>query len=454
MNSGDAINVCIPTRNRPVLLERAVDSLISDITCFSGDVRILVVDQSDADNAFLNTEILHSRSDKCSEIFYLGCKERESIIRNFSWGEKIFLDTLLPEKNDCYGFSRNWISLFFAGQRYCSYDDDVLIRSAKAILPSGGERSIEGFTPWGLLAYSSETNLMDNISLPGNSATLALHSSLDGSADTEKPIAFSSCGVAGHSGLSTHALCSKIGCLESRKRMFGSDRSFRRTIESSWVVRQAPVNTYTSMNGFIATAYCALNRISMIPFIPYGRGEDRIYSSLLQHLGLSEKRLELAQSVFHLPTHGRVPSKTIDVTSTASLILSFLLTINAAGTNLGPFFKEAEYRLVSPDWKADFLSCFSKYCTHQVEQLMLISLLDDLCGAAFRAVARAIEEFKATATMCLRADIPWSLENRIIYCRDILLDWLSGATSWDAMWNQALLNRSHFLDLCQIRPRN
>jgi hypothetical protein len=446
------IRVCIPTRNRPHLLRRAIESLERDIRLAGIRCLLLVVDQSDPAIQNTNRSYLGKLSSEWfPNVWHLGNRERKVIYSVSALYEPMQLTTedARAAQELCYGENRNWPCLFFAGRPFISFDDDVVLRSARPKVTNRENRlGVAGGAPCALLAFDSEQDLHAAVEWIDSSAVDTLHKALC-STEPESQPQFVSCGVVGHSGLGTHALLAEVGCGVAREHLFASDRSFHRALRSTWVVRQSLSKTVTTMHGFMGTVFGTRNDRALVPFMPFGRGEDKIYATTIRHLRMHDTRLELPHSVLHLPDHGRIPHCEVDVISSSSLTLAFIIGI--APTDLLSFVRAARERLQSPEWQDIFIEMLGSYAQLQKTYCESVGSQPDLCRAAYRSVARTMLAWRALANACASRRIGGDVVIGLMQSRDTILQWCSIAEVWNDLWAEANFDKHGLSELCSAR---
>lgn len=436
----DVLRIAIATRNRPQLLSRLVDSVVADVAISDCCIELLVADQSDSNAEARNAACLQAAAARVNgQVFHLGHRARTAVLET---APAIASRLGLCRPGHQYGNNRNWISLFFAGDPYASFDDDTVLAHVRPrTLLDADDRNAES-VPWSFYAYSSRADLMSALDgAPGHASVVA--DMLDALQHVEVPCteAFALPGVAGHSGLGTHALLADTGCEATLRRLLASDQAFVTALDSTNVVRQATRRRVYLIASLVATAFAVRNREGTFPYLQWGRGEDHVFCRMLRACGQPPLAVSLDFSVFHFPGHGRGPARTIEVTGIASIATAFL---DMFGDCESPQHLAAIMERVvgGPDSQSALQRMVQAHAQRQMNYCADIATRASACPAAFAAIERILLQWQALAVLCRHGDPTGGLDRDLHKAAEAIADLASLTNSWPLLWSWFLGNRA------------
>lgn len=407
----------IPTRNRASLLRRAVNSVIVNADTYSRRLRLLICDQSRESEAKTNIAMLSGLAAAHPQhgFHYLGSAER---IRALG-----VLDTMgiarpdlarfaldpAPRSSDAFGANRNWALILTAGHHVISIDDDVICTPVRlATPPPDGISAPMGAPPWSLLGFDSRQHLAAAVTDVPIDALSAYCRDLgrrvpspfgnpgdEGRVAEELKIVLTSSGVAGHSGLNSHAMMPALPCPVSRRAMFSSDRRFGATMRSGHTLRQCLAEQISTQAGFLATAYGMDNTEPLIPFFPFGRGEDQVFAKTLSSCGVNAAIKHLPFALWHEPTHGRLPADDVAVISSSMVMCALIDNVmSRAGDDIRHSAQALGCALeqltlgTHADWEAQITDAIASFARKQLLFCASAAGADDLPSFAFATLDR------------------------------------------------------------------
>ena len=306
-------SVCVPTRNRPAMLLRCLESYLQCGRNFSRRLDVVVADSSD-DRAVCagNVEALAALAKRFGvDVLYLGADEKRDFARRLvAQGVEpgaVDFAVLNPEgcPNDT-GTQRNALLLATVDQCTVQVDDDTVCRVMPWLAPRTGVRFTSNFNP------TEYVFLDENETIPADRFEgldfFALHEMLlarsageliarHGLATQgfEQPtarlfqriegggarVALTQLGVAGDSGMASSTYFLNLDG-ELRENLTRSERVYRSALSVHRLIRAAR-QLSVSDDAFCMGLNLGLdNRRLLPPFMPVQRREDDIFSALLR----------------------------------------------------------------------------------------------------------------------------------------------------------------------------
>lgn len=450
----EALRIAVPTRNRPQLLSRVVDSILEDVGRSGRPVELLIADQSDPPVERRNAACLRRAAKRLNgDIYHLGSRARQATAEigppetaRLSGG---------PSREDRHGENRNWISLFFAGRPYASFDDDVVVSgvASSELRGADGPRP-DSPIPWSFLAYPSHADMRSAVdALPVHrSVTAEIVDGLrrGGSGPGE---AFVVPGVAGHSGLASHVLLSDTSCRLSARRLLASDQAFAGAMRATSVVRQAARHRVDAMKGLVATAFAVGNRAPTVPFMPWGRGEDHVLCKALRTGGTAPLVISPDLSVLHLPQHARSPAGTVDGAGVASIATAAMDLVGDCGSAdrlVAELLRIAQGRDRGSSLKAALLAHAERqmqYCAHVAQAAAG-------CATAFAAAEVVMLQWQALAQQCRAARASDTLAARLDEAAEPIRRMALLGTAWPRLWTWFETNRASIRNASRVPGRS
>lgn len=436
----EALRIAIPTRNRPYLLRRAVTSVLKDVSKSDRPVELLIADQSDLSVEGRNAKWLAGAAKSLrGEIFHL-----DSRARKFLEGLGPLEIAQLsgdPLRLDRYGENRNWISLFFAGCPYVSFDDDVIVNGGIARELRGAKGcQVDSQIPWSFLAYTSRADLSSEMDPISSRRCVALEM-LDGlSLGLNGSEVFAVPGVAGHSGLASHVLLADISCDLSSRRMLASTRTFSSLVASTSVVRQATHLRVDALKSLVATAYATKNQAHTVPFLPSGRGEDHVFAKALRASGKSSLMVSLDFSVFHLPQHERCPARVVDVTGIASIVTAAIESIGNCDSS-DHLFAELLGVVRHKEHTAIVQAALCEHAERQMHYCAAVAQAVSQCSGAFAAIETLILSWQALAQKCRSSELGDDLVSRLHEAIKSICQFAQLGEAWQQLWKWFVANQ-------------
>jgi hypothetical protein len=306
-------SLCVPTRNRPAMLARCLESYIECAKVHSRQIRFVIADSSDdASMCRSNVELLTALKKKYAvEIEYLGAGEKRALAQQLAARgvARDPLDFALLNPESCpidVGANRNALLLDTVGECTVQVDDDTICRVTPWSAAIEGVRFTSKIDP-------TEFVFMDEgESIPAERFErhdfFALHESLLGASAAElierhgvdaetfdRPtarffrrtergsakIGLTALGVAGDSGMGTSSGLVQFDSA-SRPNLIRSERVYRNALANHRMIR-AVTRPTVSDGGYCMALNLGLdNRRLLPPFMPVNRGEDDIFGALLK----------------------------------------------------------------------------------------------------------------------------------------------------------------------------
>jgi hypothetical protein len=306
-------SVCIPTRNRPEMLQRCVESYIRCALQYNRRIDLVVVDSSDdATVRERNVEaLLQLKRRYGAGISYIGPEEKQDFARRLAAQgvDPCCADFAIRNPEGCpndTGANRNALLLATVGECTVQVDDDTVCRVMPWIARREGVRITSRFNPTEFAfldegeafpAQRFETQDFFGLheSLLGQSVgTLVERHGLD--AETfDRPsarllrriergggrVALTALGVAGDSGMSRSAYFLQLEG-EARASLLRSERVYRGAMSGHRLIRAVPRLTVVDAALCMTLNLGIDNRRLLPPFMPVQRLEDDIFEALLR----------------------------------------------------------------------------------------------------------------------------------------------------------------------------
>lgn len=306
-------SLCVPTRNRPAMLSRCVESYVECAKRHSREIRVVVADSSDdASVRRSNVELLIVLRKKYGvDIDYLGPDEKRAFSQRLTARgldpSPVDFAILNPENGRIDpGANRNALLLDTIDECVVQVDDDTICR----VIPWAAH--IEG------IRFTSSSDPTERVFMDQDEAIpvarfeqrdfFALHESLLGRSVGElveqhgvdaqtfdRPavrlfrrmergsarVAVTALGLAGDSGMASSTFFVNIDG-DSRPNLMRSERVYRHAVASHRMIRAVPRATVCADGYCMALNLGLDNRRLLAPFMPVHRGEDDIFSALLR----------------------------------------------------------------------------------------------------------------------------------------------------------------------------
>lgn len=348
------------TKNRPAALQRCLSGYVSNARRFGHEPEIMICDQSSVgSDADATVEVASRVARQWSRpVFYFGWQQRAIMMRELA-RESSLPDEIVAfaigggvEALPGYGANRNAMLLLTPGDKLLSVDDDTACRTAVA---HGG---LQESTAWLLgghapsWRFSFHATLADverakhpmmvdvlgehakwlGASLPEmGGPSVDRHHGCDHILESMRAgcgrVVVTTNGVAGASGLSSHAWLLFHQCQQTREALLRSERDFAVAMQSGLVIRQCERRTVTHTGSFMSTVFGADNSRPLPPFMPLGRGEDHVFGMVLATVLRHSYVADLPFTVDHRPQHLRSPAKdfaSIRLTTAMSILVGVL----------------------------------------------------------------------------------------------------------------------------------
>jgi len=445
------VAVAIPTRNRPDLLKRAIEAVCDDVHHADRRVEILVVDQSIGDCALANRRFLARLTlEREVRVSYLGWEQRRALTGAMPTGNFLDFSSCVPSTmlGSAYGENRNWISLYHAGDAYVSIDDDVIAKPFRSKRRPGFDVPEENFGfPWSFLSYRSREDMFADMDEQDGSLLLKLFEGTTAFEGNSGP-GYVACGVAGHSGLWSHALLTDVDCPLSRLELLCSDASFQEAMDSTSVVRQALACRRSDAGAFMTTIFASSNHLAGIPFLPAGRGEDYMMGWMSYKLGYCPEVINLPLSALHFPEGDRSSCATIDVASFSSLVAASVTAIGASRTS---DLCDGMLDVASGAHWDDFIR--HALVTHALAQQAYCERLGeapDLARMPFRSIVARASAWQRLADALSSGRIDQELGERLTSVRQLMIGFSRLMANWQQTWAWSQANRAAFETVCRI----
>ena len=335
-NTVRRVTICLPTADRPALLERVLVSLGTQQR--EGDIRYYVIDDSrQAANIAKNRQITQQQAKHQGiALHYFGPEQQQQQVTRLQqrlprWASEVefLLGRFAPESVPSYGRSLNHALLLSRGGALVYIDDDTLCQGyapSVATLPQvalgGGRREcdfLQGERAWeqqgtpldpvtefgrfigrSPLAVAAELQQQGNVlSLEGMitpQATALL-------APTSR-IAAVTCGLYGDPGTGGHQWLFELQG-PSRERLLRDEASYRRALHERNVWMGVSRHQFTPGHSLLSINKCIDHSRLLPPAFPLLRNEDLLFGRMLAMLHPDSLFLELPWAVPHLPATPR-----------------------------------------------------------------------------------------------------------------------------------------------------
>ena len=433
--------VAIPTCNRPELVNRAVESVVHDAEKSELHPHLLIVDQSDHD---VEREVIARLQGTAARtgaaIYYLGKTRKRFLRAKLNISSALFHDKdesshSIP--SHAFGSNRNWATLFFAGRRFASFDDDVIVSRHSFVGLSDEMNGGDAGEAGSFYAYRTRTKLGGRVSQSPHASSSIINEmlqSLDLAPETALE-SFAIPGVVGHSGMASHALIAETRCPSSRRHLFASDRSHEITLYSTCVVRQNATRTVLPMTSMISTAFARKNGLPLWPFITNGRGEDHILAKCLRAGSVNPYVVNLPFSVLHAPEHGRIPNATVQVASISSILSGLLDWIGTCAT-LDDLADRLTELVWSSNWHDALKVAVGEHAKRQANYCALVASAPDVCSHAFSSLERLVLEWTSLHIQCASGRVSPSLSLQLLAASQIVRRLTLLVRDWDQCWHE------------------
>ena len=306
-------SVCIPTRNRPEMLRRCVESYIQCAQQYSRHINFVIVDSSDdASVRERNVGALSALRKRYGvDISYLGPAEKQDFARRLAaqGPDPHCVDFAILNPEGCpndTGSNRNALLLSTVGECAIQVDDDTICRVVPWIAKRDGVRFSSKFDPTEfafldegedipahrfelqdffalhetLLGRSAgeliETHGLETVGFERPTATLFRRIERGGAR-----VAATALGVAGDSGMGSSVYFLTFEG-ESRASLTRSERVYRNALSGHRLIRAAPQLTVVDDAHCMTLNLGLDNRRLLPPFMPVQRGEDDMFAAILR----------------------------------------------------------------------------------------------------------------------------------------------------------------------------
>jgi len=353
MPSREIATAAIITADRPRLLVRCLESLISNCELGRCQPRILIVDGSRQDrHRVVNRRAVRASAARTQlEVDYVG-PEQASRLRARLAARGIPRKTLrFGLTPGATGANRNIAVLMAGGSNLLMIDDDVIcapwslparesgvaiagtadlrdirfFSTRRAALRIGRAASISVIDAHGeLLGATSRDFVSGALGDIITASPDGLWSTIEKGAEYRVRVSFA--GLAGDSGTSCpHHLLFATGAV--KEKLITDPVAFTTALRSREVIRIAQRNVVTRVPNCMAACMALANDAPLPPFLPFGRNEDGLFGAMLQFIDRTALFGHLSYGIVHDSLRAsRYASATIaSATQTlfANLLLSF-----------------------------------------------------------------------------------------------------------------------------------
>ena len=352
-------SVFIITCDRPVALERLLESMLHNAS-LSGHHEVVVVDDSrDAANAEKNRELVERFvSTTPTKGSYFGAAEQSQMLHQLVAAQpenesamRFLLDRTRWSNYKSYGLARSWCLLLSVGNRCIVMDDDVLCSALLAPVPQSGLGFTNGMRD---AAFYAEARQWQNAAKPagfdplvGHASCLGMHLAdavqalgdqplsqehlkgasavLFGELQADSPVLVTQCGTFGDPGTTGNSWIPNLEA-ETIQQMLQSPGGLASALANRqcWLGQSSPCfSKRASMSQIIGLD----NSQVLPPYFPVFRGEDQLFGSMLEFLYPHSVALEYPWAIPHIPQTPRQGNPAGDSTvaqASLQLCASFL----------------------------------------------------------------------------------------------------------------------------------
>jgi hypothetical protein len=288
----------IPTRGRPALLARALESYVANFAAAGRSVDILVADDSaDPADEEENVSILRALARNATgSVWYAGPREKQACVERLAASGQIpsevarFALTGMPDRLPSYGANRNAILLCTLGERVLCADDDTVCRlgticsdgEGGAVRQQAGNASPEElwFHPDRAAAIRAMQWKEQDL-IGGHEQLLGRPLSSLGGDGSPGQVGIVMTGLVGDCAMSSSLGVLATSSRATRARLVASEQSYRVGLSSREVVRQARSPTISRCPLLIMTSFSVDHGAPVPPFLPAGRNEDGVFGRML-----------------------------------------------------------------------------------------------------------------------------------------------------------------------------
>lgn len=338
-NKGDGVptvirSVCIPTSDRPAMLERALFSVLRNLSHNSREADVIVCDDSRfLENISENKAIVKNVSkDKKLNVFYIGRNEKEKLARMLR--ESVGVDTALAEKIvlgdsavNSVGAARNTL-LLLSDTHSVSLDDDTTAPSVYvgaegdtriSVISGHPYMESEFFTSYGEIKDGYDLVEGDMLGIHERALSMGVKDLLkdvvvDVSGAMYRMMPFvqnpnarvttSFIGSVGDSGAIT-SLYNLFSGVASLERLTAT-KSYYEERKGTKLLRKSVPNLTLSNFNFCMTMNVGISKECLMPPFPLTlRGEDRVWRSVERCINPFSLQAYLPYVILHEPTENR-----------------------------------------------------------------------------------------------------------------------------------------------------
>lgn len=330
--------VFIITCDRPVAIERLLDSMLLAGSLGRHNQLFLIDDSRNESNARQNRQLVEKFNLSCSKsMLYFGAEAASSMLSQLvealpaqERSMRFLLDRARWADQPTFGLSRNLCLLLSVGYRAIVLDDDILCRAVRSPVttPGIGLNSDELREAWfypSELAMWQQTELCDSDPLsmladalgkplasvmatqPGGTLKPAALDHCNGkmlsTLDGKSPVLITQCGSAGDPGTANPRWLARLG-RESIERLLSNNTDIQTVPEGRpcWLGHTRPS---ISKVGVISQLTGLDNSRLLPPYAPVMRGEDELFGSMTAYLHPNSAVLNCDWAVPHLPIDDR-----------------------------------------------------------------------------------------------------------------------------------------------------
>ena len=404
MPSREIATAAIITADRPRLLARCLESLVSNCALGRSQPRILIVDGSRQDrNRIVNRRAVRESAARTQlEVDYVGPDQARGLRARLA-ARGIPRSTLrFALTPGGTGANRNLAVLMAGGSNLLMIDDDVICtpwslaarESGVAIAGTAELRDIRFFPtrraalrmgrPAPISVIDAHGQLLGATSLDLVSGALGdiVTASPDGLWSTiekgaEYRVRASFAGLAGDSGTSCpHHLLFATGAL--KEKLTTDSVTFATALRSREIIRIAKRNVVTRVPNCMAACMALANDAPLPPFLPFGRNEDGLFGVMLHFIDRTALFGHLSYGIVHDSSRASAYASAPIASATQTLFANLLVS----------FARRARFRsgslLVNLGGLADSLHDVSQLPIREFITQAMQFTLEDRCGKLAR----------------------------------------------------------------------
>ena len=324
-----------PTKDRPEMLRRSVESWLGSQFDQGFPRQVLVCDDSTDETAERNHEMLSATKVGSFRLYFVSRRRRHSLVDTLAkrgLSRELLSFALLED----HGFAapmnlnRNAALIVTAGSAFSSTDDDTLYRFAEPPSSAPGIRFFSDIMPEGMSLFRSRDRLLDMAQskdvdpwreheryLGASPAELLRHSrgdfeevlsrDLSRLLSPDSHVLLSSFGSVGNTGLPASRIALRL-----RGRVdipLSRAEDYLAAVTSNDALRVANATTIAFVPSFMAMSFAADNRRLLPPFFPVGRAMDSVWGATAAVCDPAALFAHLPWAVAHDPPGSRTASR-------------------------------------------------------------------------------------------------------------------------------------------------